>query len=113
MSAALWRQPYETRRLWLTVPSARRWLARSLLFVRTWPAQPRPAVVSTLVWSILIVGLVSWDLVSFIFQSPALPTLSYFIGHVTRNRLGRGVLFALWLGAGVSLASARRAEGPP
>jgi hypothetical protein len=92
--------------------SARRWLARSLLVVRTWRAQPRPAVVSTLVWTVLLVGVVSWDLVSFIFQSHALPTLSYFVGHVTRHRLGRGILFALWLGAGIYLASARRLEGP-
>jgi hypothetical protein len=92
--------------------SARQWLARGLLFVRTWRAQPRPAVVSALVWSALIIGVVSWDLVSFIFQSHALPTLSYFVGHVTRDRLGRGVLFALWLGAGVYLASAHRVEGP-
>lgn len=92
--------------------TARRWAARNVLFVRTWRSQPRPAVVSALVWTVLIVGVVGWDLVSFLFQSHALPTLSYFIGHVTRYPLGRGLLFALWLGVGAYLASAQRAEKP-
>ena len=90
--------------------TTRRWTARNLLFVRTWRSQPRPAVVSTFVWSVLIVGVVGWDLVSFLFQSHALPTLSYFIGHVTRHAPGRGLLFALWLGVGAYLASGRREE---
>jgi hypothetical protein len=92
--------------------TARQWTARALLFVRNWRSRPRPAVVSALVWTVLVIGVVGWDLVSFIFQSHALPTLSYFIGHVTRYPLGRGLLFALWLGVGACLAASRHAERP-
>ena len=90
--------------------STRRWMARNLLFVRTWRTRPRPTVVSALVWTVLIVGVVAWDLVSFVCQSHSLPTLSYFIGHVTRYPLGRGLLFAAWLVVGAYLVSARRSE---
>jgi hypothetical protein len=92
--------------------TARRWAAHNLLIVRKWKSLPRPAVVSTLVWSALLLGVVGWDLVSFIFQSHALPTLSYFIGRVTGDAPGRGLLFALWLGVGAYLASARRIGRP-
>jgi hypothetical protein len=92
--------------------TARRWAARNLAFVRTWRSQSRSAVVSALVWTVLIVGVVGWDLVSFLFQSHDLPTLSYFIGHVTRYPLGRGLLFALWLGIGAYLVSAQRVGRP-
>jgi hypothetical protein len=92
--------------------TTRRWVAGNLHFLRTWRAQSRPAVVSALVWTVLIVGVVAWDLVSFVFQSHALPTLSYFIGHVTRYPLGRGLLFATWLVVGAYLVSARRTERP-
>jgi hypothetical protein len=92
--------------------TTRQWAARNVLFARTWRTKSRPVVVSALVWSILIVGVVAWDLVSFVFESHALPTLSYFIGHVTRYPLGRGLLFAAWLGIGAYLVSARRAERP-
>jgi hypothetical protein len=92
--------------------TACQWTARNLHFVRTWRSHPRPAVVSALVWSVLVVGVVGWDLVSFIVQSHSLPTLSYFIGHVTRYPLGRGLLFALWLGIGAYLAAGRRVERP-
>ncbi|MGA2302709.1 MAG: hypothetical protein ABSH29_00770 [Acidimicrobiales bacterium] len=89
--------------------TTRGWVARNLHFVRTWRTQSRSAVVSALVWAVLIGGVVAWDLVSFAFQSRALPTLSYFIGHVTRYAVGRGLLFAAWLGVGAYLVSAWRA----
>jgi len=92
--------------------STRQWAARSFQFVRTWRTQSRAAVVSALVWAILFGGVVAWDLVSFVVQSHSLPTLSYFIGHVTRYTLGRGILFATWLGVGAYLVSARRTERP-
>ncbi len=85
-------------------------MARNFHFARTWRTQSRSAVVSAVVWAVLIGGVVAWDMVSFAFQSHALPTLSYFIGHVTRYAVGRGLLFAAWLGVGVYLVSARRAE---
>ncbi len=90
----------------------RRWVARNVHFVRTWRTQPRAAVVSAFVWAVLIGGVVTWDLVSFVVQSHDLPTLSYFIGHVTRYEAGRGLLFATWLGVGAYLVTARRAERP-
>jgi len=89
--------------------TTRRWVARNVHFVRTWRTQPRAAVVSAFVWAVLIGGVVAWDLVSFVLQSHALPTLSYFIGHVTRYAVGRGLLFAAWLGVGAYLVSAWRA----
>jgi hypothetical protein len=90
--------------------TTRRWLAQNMHLVRTWRTRPRSAVVSALVWAVLIGGVVAWDLVSFVFQSHDLPTLSYFIGHVTRYAVGRGLLFAVWLGVGAYLVSARRTE---
>lgn len=92
--------------------TTRQWVARNVHFVRTWRTQSRAAVVSALVWAVLIGGVVTWDLVSFVVQSRDLPTLSYFIGYVTRYAVGRGLLFAVWLGIGAYLVSARRAERP-
>jgi hypothetical protein len=86
------------------------WTAQNTLSVTTWRSRARADVVSTIVWTLLTVGVVGWDLLSFLFQARNLPTLSYFIGHVTRYPVGRGILFALWLGIGVYLASARRVE---
>jgi hypothetical protein len=88
----------------------RQWVARSFHFVQAWRTRSRATVVSALVWAALIGGVVAWDLVSFVFQSHDLPTLSYFIGHVTRYAAGRGLLFAAWLVVGAYLVSARRAE---
>ena len=92
--------------------TTRRWVAQNVHLVRTWRTRPRSAVVSALVWAVLIGGVVAWDLMSFVVQSHDLPTLSYFIGHVTRYAVGRGLLFAAWLGVGAYLVSARRAERP-
>jgi RsiW-degrading membrane proteinase PrsW (M82 family) len=90
--------------------TARAWIRKNAAFLRAWRTQPRGVRVSVVVWAVLIGGVVSWDLVSFIFQSHVLPTLSYFIGHVTRYRIGRGIFFALWLGFGAYLVSAQRTE---
>ena len=92
--------------------TTRRWVARNVHFVRTWRTQSRRAVVSAPIWTVLIGGVVTWDLVSFVAQSHDLPTLSYFIGHVTRYAAGRGLLFAAWLGVGAYLVAAQRAERP-
>jgi hypothetical protein len=92
--------------------TTRRWVAQNVHLVRTWPTRPRSAVVSAVAWAVLIGGVVAWDLVSFVVQSHDLPTLSYFIGHVTRYAAGRGLLFAVWLGVGAYLVSARRTERP-
>ncbi len=92
--------------------TARVWVAGNLRAIRTWRSQPSASVISVIVWTVLIVGVVAWDLTSFIVHSPKVPTLSYFIGHITRYHLGRGLLFALWLGAGAYLVSAGRRKAP-
>jgi hypothetical protein len=88
------------------------WTVDAARGVRTWRAQPRTVTLSVLIWIVLIVGVIGWDLTSFVAQSPRLPTLSFFVGHVTRSRIGRGLVFALWLGVGSYLASAWRIRRP-
>jgi hypothetical protein len=75
-------------------------------------AHPRRTAVSVLVWTTLIVGVIGWDLVSFIAQSPSFPTLSTLVGHITRYRVGRGLAFALWLTLGSFLMVGYRARSP-
>jgi hypothetical protein len=88
--------------------TARHWVGRDIHFLRTWRTQRRGDVVSALAWTFLIVGIVGWDLASFAVQSHSFPTLSYFIGHITRYRIGRGGLFAVWLSLGAYLVLGRR-----
>jgi hypothetical protein len=66
---------------------------------------------SVVVWVVLIGGAVVWDMVSFAEQSHTFPTLSYYIGHITRYEAGRGALFALWLTAGAYFALGHRRAG--
>jgi hypothetical protein len=84
------------------------WITNAVRGVRTRRAQPKAATISVLIWIVLIGGVIAWDLTSFVVQSPKLPTLSFFIGHVTRYRIGRGLAFALWLSVGSYLAWAWR-----
>jgi hypothetical protein len=88
------------------------WIAGNIRAVRSWRSQPIGAVISVIVWAVVIGGIIGWDVVSFIYQSHNLPTLSYFIGHVTRYRVGRGIFFALWLVVGAFLVSGCRTETP-
>jgi hypothetical protein len=90
--------------------TSRTWVAQSAHGVHTWRMQPRSMVVAVILWAALVAATVGWDLVSFIFQSHALPTLSYFIGQVTRYRIGRGLCFALWLGLGGYLVAGWRTK---
>jgi hypothetical protein len=60
------------------------------------------------IWAVLLGSVVGWDLNSFVHQSHDLPTLSHYVGLVTRYDGGRAVLFAVWLAAGAFLAVARR-----
>src|SRR5580700_8458849 len=48
------------------IQTTRRWVAQNVHLVRTWRTRPRSAVVSALVWAVLIGGVVAWDLVSFV-----------------------------------------------
>jgi hypothetical protein len=85
------------------------WVIDNARWVRQWHRQPRAQVVAVVVWTALLVAAVGWDLVSFVAQAHAYPTLSYFIGRVTRYPVGRGLVFALWLSLGGYLAAGRRA----
>jgi hypothetical protein len=86
------------------------WIAQSAHWIGHWRTQPRPLRIAVIVWTVLMVAVVGWDLLNFIVQSHALPTLSYFIGRVSRSRVGRGVLFAVWLVVGASLVAGGRAK---
>jgi hypothetical protein len=86
------------------------WIAQSAHWVQHWGTQPRSLRIAVIVWTALVVAVVGWDLVNFIAQSHALPTLSYFIGRVSRYRVGRGVLFAVWLAIGAYLVAGGRAK---
>jgi hypothetical protein len=90
--------------------SSGRWIAQSAHWIQDWRTQPRSLRVAVIVWTVLVVAVVGWDLVNFIVQSHALPTLSYFIGRVSRYRVGRGVLFAVWLVIGAYLVAGGRAK---
>jgi hypothetical protein len=92
--------------------ATRSWLVDNAAWIRTWRSQPTPVVVAVVIWTLVIAATVGWDLVSFIVQSHTLPTLSYYIGHVTRYQIGRGVCFGLWLAAGGYLAAGWRARVP-
>jgi hypothetical protein len=85
------------------------WVADNARWIRQWRRQPKAQLVAVGVWTVLILAAVGWDLVSFAAQAHAYPTLSYFIGRVTRYPVGRGLLFGLWLALGAYLAAGRRA----
>lgn len=55
-------------------------------------------------WIVLLTMIFAWDLVSFLSQSHDLPTMSYLIGRITRDHLGRSALFLVWLATGSYLA---------
>jgi hypothetical protein len=98
-----WHRQRQTSRAWLRSTAELGW---------DWRAQPRATAVSALVWSVLIAGVIGWDLFSFVVQSASFPTLSILIGHVTHYRVGRGLVFALWLVAGSYLVAGWRARSP-
>jgi hypothetical protein len=77
---------------------------RGPITVRRHLADDPRATVAALVWVGLVLAVIGWDLNSFAHQSHDLPTLSWIVGHVTSRSAGRGVLVALWLGLGASLA---------
>ena len=86
------------------------WIAQSADWGQHWRTQPRSLRIAVIVWTALVVAVVGWDLVNFIVQSHTLPTLSYFIGRVSRYQVGRGVLFAVWLVIGAYLVAGGRAK---
>jgi hypothetical protein len=76
----------------------------------SWRTRSAPIKASILAWAVLLGGTVAWDLVSFVKQSHTFPTLSYFIGHITKHEAGRGALFALWLALGAYFALGTRTK---
>lgn len=89
--------------------TSREWFARSAGSIWRWRSRPRATVAAVAAWAVLFAAVIGWDLFSFIRQSHSWPTLSYFIGHVTRYPVGRGALFAVWLVTGAYLAAGWRA----
>jgi hypothetical protein len=87
----------------------RSWAKSTAGAVRAAHTQPVADALSVSIWTFLLLAVVAWDLVSFAVQSHSFPTLSYFVGHVTRYPIGRGALFALWLLAGAGIAVGWRA----
>jgi hypothetical protein len=77
---------------------------RGPLPVRRHLAERRHATVGVLVWIVLVLAVVGWDLNSFVHQSHNLPTLSSIVGHVTSNRAGRAATVAVWLALGAALS---------
>jgi hypothetical protein len=84
--------------------TTRSWWGDTTNWFRTWTTHSKSQKIAIVTWCVLIAAIVAWDVISFIFQAHALPTLSYFIGHVTRDRIGRGLTFAVWLSLGAYLA---------
>lgn len=62
------------------------------------------ATVAVLVWVVLFLAVIGWDLNSFAHQQHDLPTLSSIFGHLTSSRGGRAAVVALWLTLGATLA---------
>lgn len=79
------------------------WLADAGRSALAWRGRPGYSA-GVAVWALLLLTTVGWDLNSFVHQAHDLPTLSYYVGRVTRFVLGRTFLFALWLAAGAGLA---------
>lgn len=90
---------------------SRRWVADAVHAVRQARDFPAPKVAGVAIWTVLVLAIAVWDVFSFVHQAHDLPTLSYYIGKVTRYDWGRGVCFATWLCIGAWLiAGWRRAE---
>jgi len=79
------------------------WLAEAARSGARWRARPAYAA-GVALWALLLFAVVAWDLNSFAHQAHDLPTLSYYVGRVTRFTWGRELLFAAWLAAGVGIA---------
>jgi hypothetical protein len=77
---------------------------RGPLSVRRHLAEDTAATVAVVVWIVLVLVPIGWDLNSFVHQSHDLPTVSWIVGHATSSHGGRAVVFALWLTLGGTLA---------
>lgn len=84
------------------VPSAQ-WVTGPLHLRRHLRTEPA-TVFGAVVWTVLVLAAIGWDLYSFARQRHDLPTLSRLFGDVTAHAAGRSGVFALWLALGVALA---------
>ena len=84
------------------VPSGQ-WLRGPFSLQRHLAERPQ-ATVGVVIWIVLVLAVIGWDLNSFVHQSHDLPTLSSLVGHVTAHRAGRTAVVALWLTLGAALA---------
>ncbi len=92
------------------VYSSHAWLCRVVAGLRHPLQRSFVFLVGSLIWVAFVMAIVGWDLLSFLREVPALPTLSYLIGRVARFAAGRSILVALWLALGGFLALARRSS---
>jgi hypothetical protein len=81
---------------------------RGPLAVRRHLAEDPAGTLGALVWIVLVLAAIGWDLNSFVHQSHDLPTLSSIFGHLTSTRGGRATVVALWLALGAALATGWR-----
>jgi hypothetical protein len=84
------------------------WVGGAVRSVARWREVPLRWRLGVAVWVILIMAVIGWDLNSFVHQAHDLPTLSRLFGVVTGHEVGRGLVFAAWLGAGWYLVTGRR-----
>jgi len=89
--------------------TSRTWLQNAKASAVRW-RESRSYTIGVIVWLLIFFAIVGWDLNSFVHEVHDLPTLSYLIGRITRMHWGRALLFACWLGAGVAVPFACRAE---
>jgi hypothetical protein len=82
---------------------SREW-ARGPFALRRHLAEDPTASLGALIWTVLVLAVIGWDLNSFAHQSHTVPTLSTIFGHVTDSHGGRAALFFGWLVLGASLA---------
>ena len=80
------------------------WLVDAGRAAAGWREHPGYAA-GVVVWAILLLAVVGWDLNSFAHQAHDLPTLSYYMGRVTHFHWGRALVYAIWLVAGVGIAA--------
>ncbi|MCL4446452.1 MAG: hypothetical protein M1134_06240 [Actinobacteria bacterium] len=90
------------------IDRSRLWSTQISTATREWRSLDRRAVFSVVVWILLFVAIVGWDLYSFSREVHQLPTLSYLIGRVTRFSFGRSAVYALWLLAGFCICIGHR-----
>ncbi|MHB8188963.1 MAG: hypothetical protein ACYDHP_00760 [Ferrimicrobium sp.] len=87
----------------------RQWLTSALRGIDNFLRRPRLYGVCVLIWLLLIVAVIGWDLHSFLLETHSLPTLSYLVGRITHSPIGRSIVVALWLAGGCYLVLADRA----